>query len=130
MDYVRFHAILHGDNPAVSDLSAGREFSYHALDLYVARCTSYLIQQNCVPGDRVACLARNSADVLSLSLASARLGTIFVPLNWRLSDAELNSLLEDCSPKCLFADQKDRCLNVEVTPLQDLETLCETAEPC
>lgn len=129
MDYVRFHATMHGDSPAVSDLSAGREFSYRTLDLYVARCTSYLTRQNCSPGDRVACLARNSADVLALSLACARLGAIFVPLNWRLSDAELNSLLEDCSPKCLFADQEDRHLNVEVTPLQDLESLCETAEP-
>jgi len=129
VDYVRFHALLHGGQTAVVDLSTGREFSYFKLDLYIASCVSYLTARDVGAGDRVACLAKNSVDLLALSLACARLGAIFVPLNWRLSDAELNSLLDDCTPKCLFADRQDRDLNLAVTALQGLEAQCEPAVP-
>jgi len=41
--------------------------------------------------------------MLVLLFALARLGAVLVPLNWRLTAAEHKVILQDCSPRCLFA---------------------------
>jgi fatty-acyl-CoA synthase len=53
-------------------------------------------------GDRVAYLGFNHPLALELLFACARLGGIFVPLNWRLAPPEHREILLDCSPKVLF----------------------------
>src|ERR1700730_16572269 len=40
--------------------------------------------------------------MIALFFALARLGAILVPLNWRLTVAEHEQVLRDCSPKFLF----------------------------
>lgn len=59
-------------------------------------------------GDRVAFLAENSVECFVLIGASARLGAIAVPLNWRLTASELAGILADCRPSMLFADEATR----------------------
>ena len=63
-------------------------------------------------GDRVAYLGYNSADMLALLFACARLGALLVPLNWRLAPAEHAFILRDAGVKTLFA-QKDFVESVE-----------------
>lgn len=46
------------------------------------------------PGDRIACIAMNSAEYLILALAAARLGAVLVPLNYRLKQPELIDLIQ------------------------------------
>ena len=53
------------------------------------------------PGDCVAYLGQN----LILVFACARLGAIFVPLNWRLAPAEHLHMLKDSSAVLLFVDE-------------------------
>ena len=53
-------------------------------------------------GDRVAYLGFNSIEFISLMFACARLGAIFVPLNWRLETPEYHYILSDASPKALI----------------------------
>ena len=53
-------------------------------------------------GDRVAYLGFNCVEFISLMFACARLGAIFVPLNWRLETPEYNYILMDASPKALI----------------------------
>jgi fatty-acyl-CoA synthase len=55
-------------------------------------------------GERVAYLGYNSPRMLVLLFALARLGAILVPLNWRLTAAELRAILADCAPRCLVAE--------------------------
>ena len=62
-------------------------------------------------GDRVAYLGYNNPQMLVLLFALARLGAILVPLNWRLTAAEHRTILEDCSPRFLFADADFECAN-------------------
>ena len=40
------------------------------------------------PGDRVACLSFNRAEIITLFFAVGRLGAILVPLNFRLARGE------------------------------------------
>ncbi len=56
------------------------------------------------PGDRVAWLGLNHPAVIVLLFALARLGAVLVPLNHRLSPAEWQSVLADCTPRLLVHD--------------------------
>ncbi len=55
-------------------------------------------------GDRVAYLGMNHPDLLYLFFACAKLGAIFLPLNWRLAVPEHLYILKDASVKVLFCD--------------------------
>ncbi len=55
-------------------------------------------------GERVAYIGRNSIDLVVLNMACHRAGAVFVPLNWRLTAAELSALLADCTPRLLLHD--------------------------
>ena len=72
-------------------------------------------------GDRVAYLGFNHPLVLELLYACARLGAIFVPLNWRLAPPEHSEILRDCSPNVLFVGAELRAQAGEVGV--DVETV-------
>ncbi len=62
-------------------------------------------------GDRVAFLGQNHPRMLYLLFACARIGAIFVPLNWRLTPAEHIHMLINCGASALFVeeDYQDHC---------------------
>ncbi|MER9301172.1 AMP-binding protein [Mesorhizobium sp. M0621] len=121
-DPVALHAGTQPDRIACVDLATGRRWTYAALDEAIQRAvgvleTGYGIEQ----GQRIATLARNSADLLILQQAAMRLGAIFVPLNWRLASAERQAILADCDPVLLLHDTvletvlPKGCTPIEVT---------------
>jgi len=57
------------------------------------------------PGDRIAYLGQNHPRILALVFACARLGVIFVPLNWRLAPQEHLHMLRDSGAGILFVDE-------------------------
>ena len=57
-----------------------------------------------VAGDRVAFLGLNHPAFLEILLAAGQLGAIFVPLNFRLSPAELSFIIGDSDVHTLVAD--------------------------
>lgn len=62
-------------------------------------------------GERVAFLGQNHPRMLYLLFACARIGAIFVPLNWRLTPAEHINMLVTCSASALFVEEnyQDHC---------------------
>ncbi|MFC7439742.1 class I adenylate-forming enzyme family protein [Laceyella putida] len=64
----------------------------------------YLLEQGIQPGDRVALLACTNFHFSLLYFAAAKVGAITVGLNWRLTPAELNRILDDCQPRIIFYD--------------------------
>jgi len=127
MDYVRFHAQLHGKKLAVHDLVSNRSWTYAQFDGFIAGGTGYLAAKGVGEGDRVACLSKNCADIIALHLACARLGALFVPLNWRLSEAEIAALIEDCEPSVIFGDELAEELGVDAEDISQLEQKCKKA---
>ncbi|WJG09596.1 AMP-binding protein [Aliiglaciecola sp. LCG003] len=105
MDFLSLHAHLRPNSLAVTDLSSNRQWTYAEFDLCVAKVTAALKHQGVSKSERVACLAKNRAEIIALHLACARLGAIFVPLNWRLTKEELQNILFDCEPSLLYADE-------------------------
>ena len=122
MDQVRFHARLHPERLAVSDLTFEREWTYRQFDRLVAGCVSVLLAQGIGAGDRVACLSLNRAELIVLHIACARLGALFVPLNWRLSTMELEALVLDCEPRLMYGD--DQAAKVR-SAVRDIDLLVE-----
>jgi fatty-acyl-CoA synthase len=57
-------------------------------------------------GDRVALLGTDSGEYVEVMLACMKLGAIYVPLNNRLADAEVLTLLRRAEPKAVFASAR------------------------
>lgn len=129
MDYVSFHASLHPDKPAVTDLTFERRWSYEQFDRFVAGCTAMLMDEGVVEGDRVACVSKNRAEIIALHLACARLGAVFVPLNWRLSSSELGAIVADCEPVIVYGDDMASALGVDAADIERLYDRCGDVRP-
>ncbi|MET2825656.1 AMP-binding protein [Mesorhizobium shangrilense] len=103
-DPVALHASAQPDRLACVDLASGRRWTYAALDEAIQCAIAVLERYDIEPGQRIATLARNSADLLILQQAAMRLGAVFVPVNWRLAGAEQEAILADCAPVLLLHD--------------------------
>ena len=57
-------------------------------------------------GDVVGILARNSLEYVEVMLATAYLGAIFMPLNWRLAGPELAYIIEHSTAKIIVTEQE------------------------
>lgn len=91
---------------ALVDLGTGRRWTYAALHDEACRWTGRLLHGGVLPGDRVAVLAMNRGETLALLFACASAGAMLLPLNWRLSPAELRAQIELARPRMIFADAR------------------------
>src|SRR5437764_10400895 len=57
------------------------------------------------PGDRVAILDKNSDDYLELLFALDKAGAVAVPVNWRLTAAEVAQVVGDAGPAALVVGE-------------------------
>lgn len=76
--------------------------SYLRLNERVNRCAHLFLEKGMSKGDRVAVVLLNCIEFLEAYFASAKLGLIFVPLNWRLAPPELEYQLKDCGARMLL----------------------------
>ena len=126
-DWLAHHARRAPDSLAVVDLSSERRLTYGEFELRTARLAAFLAAARAVTkGDRVAVLAHNSTDVLEIQFACAKIGAIFVPLNWRLTVPELEFIVGDAAPKVLIHDRAFAETAVELERICDLPHLIET----
>ena len=118
-----------GSNPkglAVVDLDSDRRWNYAELHAAVDRLASWLVGEfGPVSAVRVATLTKNRVEMLMLQLASARAGTIFVPLNWRLAPTEIEALAADAQPQLVFHELEFAPPSVveRALPIADMLTL-------
>ncbi|MCK9382673.1 MAG: long-chain fatty acid--CoA ligase [Sulfuritalea sp.] len=82
----------------------GRDVSYAQFAELIDRLAAALAASGVKRGSCVAYLGFNSPEMLALLFASARLGALFMPLNWRLAGPEHLQMLEDCPPALLFVE--------------------------
>jgi fatty-acyl-CoA synthase len=82
----------------------GDDISYGALAGEIGAIAAAITALGARPGDRVAWLGLNSPGMLAALFACARLGAIFMPLNWRLAAPEHRAMLQACPPSLLVVD--------------------------
>jgi len=83
----------------------GRDGSYAALAREVEALAAALAAGGIARGACVAFLGLNSPQELALLAACARLGALFMPLNWRLALPEWQQMLDECPPALLVVDE-------------------------
>jgi fatty-acyl-CoA synthase len=104
---------------ALIDGETGARYTWPTLNLHARALATMLHERYSVAqGDRVAVLALNAPEYLAAFYAAALLGAILVPLNWRLTHIELISLLDDCAPRVLLADERFAGVARDVTARQ------------
>lgn len=101
-DWISHHASVSPDRWAMTDVYSGRSFTYAEMEDRCARLAAHLRGLGVQRGDRVAVLCFNSTDIFEIQFACGKLGAAFVPLNWRLSAAEIMAIAENASPKVLI----------------------------
>ena len=101
-DWIDRHAALTPGRTAIR--FPGRDTSYADLAELVHRLASAMASSGVKHGACVAYLGYNTTEMLALLFACARLGALFMPLNWRLAGPEHRQMLEHCPPTLLFVE--------------------------
>ena len=92
----------HGpDRPCFVD-GAGQVHTFAAVNARVNRLTSALRSHGIERFDRIGILATDSVDYMVLLMASLKLGTTYVPLNYRLADREIEVLAKTADLAAYF----------------------------
>jgi O-succinylbenzoic acid--CoA ligase len=104
-----------GNVPRHLAVQAGQvRWSFAELDREATRLARQLASAGVRAGDRVAVLAANGLDYVAMVHALARLGGILVPLNTRLTVAELRWQLHDVRATLLVSDVRDAGTAAEI----------------
>ena len=81
-----------------------KRLSYRELNHRVNRLANALLGQGLRNGDRMAILSYNRLEFIEGIMAAAKLGLVLVPLNWRLTAAELAFIINDSETETLLFD--------------------------
>ena len=102
----------------------GAETTYRELDERSEWLAAHLLDAGLVPGDRVATLTGPSPEHVVVFFACAKAGLILLPLNWRLTNAELAYQLADAEPAIVLASSEfletAAALHERSAPLEEL----------
>lgn len=104
VDWFQSRVNLFPDKQAVVDAKTENSWTYQQLNRRAESLAQYFIEKRVEKGDRIALLAPNHISYFDFVFACMKTGAIFVPLNWRLSNDELNYVIQDCSPKFIGVD--------------------------
>ena len=102
-DGLRHQAKLNPDRPAISCRES--KFSYGEFHERVVKLGNALMDLEVKKGDRVATLLLNCHCYLELYYATALIGAVIVPLNYRLAPKELVYIINDSESETLFVDE-------------------------
>jgi fatty-acyl-CoA synthase len=97
--WVQRWADLNPDKPAI--IFEEEKITYSELNRRANRVSCWLQSLGIEKGDRVAAILKNCPEFMELFLACARMGVIFVPLNFRSVPAEVDYFLKNCRPRLL-----------------------------
>jgi len=107
-DLIAKRATLTPNKTAMVDLLSGASITYRMLNTSATGAAMMLAGLGVAAQDRVAILCCNRIEFFELLFACAKLGAILVPLNWRMPDKELKTIIGDCRPKIVFTGVEDR----------------------
>jgi len=107
IDFLKLNAERFPQRTALVINETGARLAYADLDTRADRWATLLDREGLVKGDRLAFLAQSCLEHITLFFACARLGVIFVPLNVRLGERELEEQLARLAPALLITrDQR------------------------
>jgi acyl-CoA synthetase (AMP-forming)/AMP-acid ligase II len=121
-EWLPLSAALHPSQRCFVDEGLNRTLSFSEVNDRVNRLANALRCEGVQRADRLAILAVDSHCYMETLLASMKLGTTYVPLNYRLALGEIITLLEESGAKWLFVsphyEELASKLQQEVTQLE------------
>lgn len=84
----------------------GKRFTYSQIGERVNRLGNALIKLGVQKGDRIAMMQVNSPECIEVYYAAAKLGAIYVPLNFRARAEELSYMIRNGEVKVLFLGKR------------------------
>ena len=112
-----FHAAIDPDRVAIVMAGSGGVVTYGQLEEGSARLARALRAAGVRPGDHIAMLLDNRAEMLELAWAAQRSGLYYTPINTRLAAEEAAYVVDDCGATVLFASHAIEPLAVAVRSL-------------
>ncbi|HMK56336.1 MAG TPA: AMP-binding protein [Dissulfurispiraceae bacterium] len=103
-DLICRNALCYKNKIALHEAEGGSSLTFADYKHKVDRLALGLQKAGVKPGDRIGALGKNSTEYFLLYGASAALGAIMMPVNWRLSLDEILYNLNDSGPGIIFAD--------------------------
>lgn len=107
VDITAKRAALTPNRIAFEHALTGAKLTYAQLEDRASRGAAVLQASGVEREDRVAILCRNRVEFFELMFACAKIGAIYVPLNWRAPAGELEPIMADCTPKVLVFGAED-----------------------
>lgn len=114
-DIPRYYARVAGERVAL--MNARRKESFRELDLVSNRLANLIVEAGLAPGSVVAFFGKNSIEYFEAMFAASKAGCTLLPLNWRLSAAELVAVIEDAAPRLILVDAEYLALMDKVREL-------------
>ena len=102
-DFIRKHAFQRPDHCATH--FEGRDVTWAQMNHRCHAMAAQLVALGVEPGDRVAYLGLNSHWIVEMYLIPSMIGAISLPINYRLSVAEMAGVIDDGTPKVLIVDR-------------------------
>lgn len=107
MDWSSKWALYSPDKIAFKEYETDKTLTFGELDRLANRLAHrFAAEYGIKKGDRVAVLAENCLEYIVLFCTAQKTGCILVPLNYRLSSAEIDFLLRDAKPKLVIGESK------------------------
>ena len=103
------------------EYETGLEWSYSDFNNRVNNFAVYLREEFKIEkGERVAVYSKNRAEYVLFFFACIKIGAVLVPLNFRLTPRELDTLIKDAEPKLFIYENE---FEKEVNKLQTLQSI-------
>nr|WP_295971303.1 long-chain fatty acid--CoA ligase [uncultured Bacillus sp.] len=99
LDWIENRARMSPDAEAIVDAQMKQKWTYAEINERSIAAACWLAHHGIQKGDRVALLSPNHICFFDLLFACVKLGAIFVPINLRLAEEEIQYILQDCTPK-------------------------------
>ena len=106
-----------------------REITFKGLSILAKRLAAYLIDKGIDKGDKIAILSESKPEWGATLFAAILSGATLVPLDIKLTEYELNSILSDCSPKILITSstylEKAKLLKTQIKSIEEVIVIDE-----
>ncbi len=83
-----------------------REYTYKGTSILSMRLGAYLIKQGLQKGDRISIISESKPEWAAAFFGSLLAGATIVPIDIKLTEYEMLSILSDCTPKFMFVSGK------------------------
>lgn len=105
-DWLSKWAIYSPQKKAVEEYDTNRSLTYASLNTNAGKLALLLTSWGIRKGDRVMVIAEHSLELVTLFGAAQKTGIIIVPVNFRLTPAEIDFLAENSNPSLILYDHQ------------------------